>query len=71
MKGGKNSILTNDDVGRRKGLKIVVKRKGLRRMVEKEEWGGGKRYGRKGKDHMDHGGMGGDKKRIWSVEKGE
>jgi hypothetical protein len=29
--------MTNDDAGMRKGLKRVVKRKGLRRMVEKEE----------------------------------
>jgi hypothetical protein len=36
MKGGKNSILTNDDAGWRKGLKKVVKRNGLRRrLVEK------------------------------------
>jgi hypothetical protein len=41
--------------------------------------GGGKRNGRKGKDHMDHGGMGGDKKKdmecgerrmIWRMGKG-
>ncbi len=42
MKGGNKSILTiltNDDAGRRKGIKRVVKGKGLRRMVEKEEGG--------------------------------